>query len=358
MRPIVIAEAGVNHNGDFGLACALADEAKKAGADVVKFQTFKSSRLVTKTISKAGYQVKNTESAESQYEMLRRLELSFGEFKRLKKYCDDIGIQFYSTAFDSESLNFLVSDLDLKSLKIPSGDLDNAPFVLEHARCGSNIILSTGMASVGEIEQALAVLAYGFTSRRSENPNLNDIFDAYYSDLGQEALKKKVTLLHCTTAYPTPCENVHLNVMSTLKHTFGLPVGLSDHSAGIAVPIAAAALGARVIEKHFTLDKSMEGPDHSASLDPAELREMILGINEAYLALGSTVKIMFADELANRDVARKCIVATKLIEHGDEFSAANIEIKRAGRGMAPIHYWDLLGKTAKRRYSPGQILNE
>ena len=313
MSTLIIAEAGVNHNGDEKLAFKLVDAAYNAGADIVKFQTFKASKLVTANAKQADYQITNTQKIESQLSMLSRLELSFEFHIELVEYCKKIGIEFLSTAFDSESLRFLVNDLKLKKLKIPSGDLTNAPLVLEHAQTGCDLIVSTGMATLAEIETALGVIAFGYVSKLTEKPSIQAFENAYYSELGQKYLKEKVTILHCTTEYPAPLQDINLKAMDTIANAFKLPVGYSDHSAGITIPIAAVAREAKIIEKHFTLDRNMEGPDHKASLDPEQLKAMIEGIRNIELALGDGLKGPRPSEIKNKSIARKSLVAEQVI---------------------------------------------
>jgi N-acetylneuraminate synthase len=355
---LIIAEAGVNHNGNEKLAFKLVDAAFKAGADIVKFQTFKASKLVTANAEQADYQVTNTNKKESQLAMLSRLELSFEFHLELVEYCHKVGIEFLSTAFDSESLNFLVNDLKLNKLKIPSGDLTNAPLVLEHAQTGCDLIVSTGMATLAEIEMALGVIAFGYIAKKTEKPSSQAFEKAYYSEFGQKILRDKVTLLHCTTEYPAPLCDINLTAMDTMSNAFKLPVGYSDHSAGIHVSIAAAALGAQIIEKHFTLDQNMQGPDHKASLEPKQLAEMIKGIRDIELALGDGLKGPRPSEIKNKSVARKSLVAEQVINKGTVFSQDNVTIKRPGLGKSPIHYWELLGNEAKQDYQIGDLINE
>jgi len=324
MSTLIIAEAGVNHNGDEKLAFKLVDAAYNAGADIVKFQTFKASKLVTANAKQADYQITNTQKIESQLSMLSRLELSFEFHIELVEYCKKIGIEFLSTAFDSESLRFLVNDLKLKKLKIPSGDLTNAPLVLEHAQTGCDLIVSTGMATLAEIETALGVIAFGYVSKLTEKPSIQAFENAYYSELGQKYLKEKVTILHCTTEYPAPLQDINLKAMDTIANAFKLPVGYSDHSAGITIPIAAVAREAKIIEKHFTLDRNMEGPDHKASLDPEQLKAMIEGIRNIELALGDGLKGPRPSEIKNKSIARKSLVAEQVIKKGTIFSKDNM----------------------------------
>ncbi|EPW3172001.1 N-acetylneuraminate synthase [Providencia stuartii] len=353
---IIIAEAGVNHNGSEKLAFELVDAAFKAGANIVKFQTFKAKNLVTEHAEQATYQVKNTQKQESQLAMLSRLELSYDAHHRLIKYCNKLGIEFLSTAFDDESLNFLVTDLGLTRLKIPSGELTNAPLVLKHARSGCDLIVSTGMATLSEIEMALGVIAFGYTKDKNTPPSISAFQEAYASKAGQEALKNRVTLLHCTTEYPAPMEEINLRAMDTLGLAFTLPMGYSDHSEGITIPIAAVARGAVLIEKHFTLDKNMEGPDHKASLEPQELTAMVKAIRQVELALGSSIKTPTESEIKNKTVARKSIVAAKEIKAGEIFTTENLVIKRPGNGISPYQYWELLKRPARRDYLSGDLI--
>lgn len=355
---LIIAEAGVNHNGSEKLAFELVDAAYNAGADIVKFQTFKASNLVTATAEQADYQVTNTNKKESQLAMLSRLELSYDFHLELVEYCSKLGIEFLSTAFDSESLKFLVNDLKLKRLKIPSGDLTNAPLVFEHAQTGCDLIVSTGMATLAEIETALGVIAFGYIADKTEQPSIQAFENAYYSELGQKLLKEKVTILHCTTEYPAPIQDINLKAMDTIANAFKLSVGYSDHSAGINIPIAAVARGATIIEKHFTLDHNMEGPDHKASLEPPQLQAMIEGIRNIELALGDGLKGPRPSEIKNKPIARKSLIADKVITKGTVFSEDNITTKRPGSGLSPIHYWSLVGKEAKSDYQRGDLIDE
>ncbi|EOC7459374.1 N-acetylneuraminate synthase [Vibrio cholerae] len=355
---LIIAEAGVNHNGDEALAFQLVDAAHQAGADIVKFQTFKAKNLVTEQAKQADYQVANTQKQESQLAMLSRLELSYAAHHQLVKHCQSLGIEFLSTAFDSESLDFLVNDLGLKRLKLPSGELTNAPLVLEHARTGCDLIVSTGMATLAEIEMALGVIAFGYTAADNAAPSVLAFQQAYASEVGQKALKEKVTILHCTTEYPAPMAEINLKAMDTLGKAFDLPAGYSDHSEGITIPIAAVARGAVLIEKHFTLDKNMEGPDHKASLEPDELTAMVKAIRQVEVALGTAIKSPTVSEVKNKAVARKSLVASQVIRAGESFTADNVTIKRPGSGMSPYQYWDMLEHSASRDYQVGDLILE
>jgi N-acetylneuraminate synthase len=355
---LIIAEAGVNHNGDEALAFQLVEAAHQAGADIVKFQTFKAKNLVTEQAKQADYQVANTQKQESQLAMLSRLELSYATHHQLVKHCQSLGIEFLSTAFDSESLEFLVNNLALKRLKLPSGELTNAPLVLEHARTGCDLIVSTGMATLAEIELALGVIAFGYTAQSDAKPSLMAFQQAYASSEGQKALKRKVTILHCTTEYPAPMAEINLKAMDTLGRAFDLPAGYSDHSEGITIPIAAVARGAVLIEKHFTLDKNMQGPDHKASLEPDELAAMVKAIRQVEVALGSAVKSPTVSEVKNKTVARKSLVASQAIRAGETFRAENLTIKRPGSGMSPYQYWEMLECCASQDYQAGDLIVE
>ena len=327
----IIAEAGVNHNGDMKLAKQMVDKAKEAGADYVKFQTFQPEKLVSKYADKAEYQKKTTGSEESQLEMLKKLALSQDDFRELKDYCNQVGIGFLSTPFDMESIDFL-NDLQMDFWKIASGEITNLPYLIKIAKTGKPIVLSTGMCQMEEVEEALKWL--------------------------KESGAGDITLLHCNTQYPTPMEDVNLYAMQSLKRQFHLPTGYSDHTVGIEVPIAAVTLGAVVIEKHFTLDKTMEGPDQAASLSPEELTAMVRAIRNIENALGSGEKGVTPSEMANRAVARKSIVAAGNIRKGDIFRESNLAIKRPGDGISPMRWFDVLGKAAKRDYSEDELIAE
>jgi len=357
-RAYIIAEAGVNHNGSIDLARKMVDVAAEAGVDAVKFQTFKAEKVISRYAGKAAYQLKTTGGAESQLEMVKKLELPPEAHWQLFEQCREKCFAFLSTPFDSESLRFLVNDLDLPIIKISSGDITNLPFLLEVALTGKPVILSTGMSTLGEIELALGVLACGYLKLiKEDNKSSLELFKkAYCSKEGQTLLKEKVVLLHCTTEYPAPYEEVNLQAIDTIRSAFGLPVGFSDHTQGIAVAVAAVARGAGIIEKHFTLDKTLPGPDHKASLEPDELKEMVSSIRQVEAALGETQKCPSPTELKNISVARKSIVAAKPIKKGEPFMEGNIAIKRPGDGLAPVNYWRLLGKVAKKDYQYDQPL--
>jgi len=329
----VIAEAGVNHNGDLNIAFELIKAAANAGADVIKFQTFNADEIVTNYSKKANYQIKNNlaEANETQKEMLTKLELSENDHQLLIQRCKQYNIEFLSTGFDLNSLN-LLNKLQLKRYKIPSGEITNLPYLKHIAKFKKPIIMSTGMASLDEIEAAVNVL------------------------LKEGHPKEKLTLLQCTTEYPAPFEEINLKVMKTLRNTFNVKVGISDHSAGISVPIASVALGATVIEKHLTLDKELPGPDHKASIVPNELISMIRGIREIEKALGNGIKIMTPSEEKNKNIVRKSLVATKKINKGDTFSYENIGCKRPGYGISPMKINNILGEKASKNFEKDEMI--
>lgn len=354
-RTYIIAEAGVNHNGSPEIARRLVDAAVEAGADAVKFQTFRADRVVSQTAPKAGYQERATGGAESQYEMIRRLELGVEAHAELAEYCRRQGIQFLSTPFDEESVDVLASTFDLPCIKIPSGEITNPLLLLKVARTGKPAILSTGMSTLAEVEGALAVLAFGYMGD-DRHPSLPAFRAAYCSPQGQEALSRKITLLHCTTEYPAPLEEVNLRAMDTLASAFGLPVGYSDHTEGIAVALAAVARGAAIVEKHFTLDRNLPGPDHIASLEPEELRAMVQGIRQIEQSLGSARKVPSASEAANSTVARKSLVVARDVDRGELFTTGNLAVKRPGTGISPMNYWEILGTRAARDYMRDEVI--
>ena len=351
----IIAEAGVNHNGSLELAKKLIEVAAESGADAVKFQTFQAEKLISRFAQKADYQKKNTGTSETQLEMLKKLQLSEDDHHQLVQHCKVHGIQFLSTPFDSESLQFLMNEIGMKQLKVPSGEITNAPYLLEMAKFGVPMILSTGMSTFDEVQTALGVLAFGLT-KRSTSPSLTEFETARLSSEGQAALLKNVTILHCTSDYPAVPEEINLRAMQSLSESFGLRMGLSDHSEGISVPIAAVALGAQVIEKHFTSSRALPGPDHRASLEPQELAEMIRSIRIVEKALGNGEKIPFPSELKTRVAARKSLVAKESIQKGEKFSEKNLTVKRPGNGISPLLYWDYLKKTADRDYQPDEMI--
>lgn len=356
-KTYIIAEAGVNHNGSLIMAKELVMVAKEAGADAVKFQTFKAEHLVTKQAQQAAYQVENLGEASSQFAMLKKLELTYDEFIELQSFCQSEQIEFLSTPFDFESVDFLLDELNISKAKIPSGELTNAPFIHYIATKKRPIILSTGMATVEEIHEALAFIAYGLV-KSNEPVTKERVNDFYTTQEAKEALKKYVTLLHCTTQYPAPVDSINLKAMIEMERIFQLPIGLSDHSEGIHIPLVAVGMGAAVIEKHFTLDKTLEGPDHVASLNPVELKSMIKGIREVEQALGNGIKSPTPIELQNRVPARKSIVAKQKIQAGEKFSVSNLTVKRPGDGMQPSKYWSLIGEIASKSYEEDELIDE
>ena len=327
-RVLIIAEAGVNHNGNIRIAKRLIEEAKRCGADIVKFQTFNPKKIASKTAKMAEYQKENIGVEESQGEMLSKLTLEEGEYVELAEHCKKVGIQFLSTPFEIESICFL-SDLQ-DVWKIPSGEITNYPYLVEIAKTGGKIILSTGMSTLNEVRDAIEVL---------KKNGANDI-----------------TLLHCTTNYPTPMRDVNLNAMLTLRKEFCCPIGYSDHTRGIEVSIAATALGATVIEKHFTLDRKMEGPDHKASLEPNELKDMIEAIRNIEIAMGDGVKKPSSSEMTNISVARKSIIASKDIKIGEMLSEENLTTKRPGNGISPMKWNEVVGTRAIKDFSEDELI--
>lgn len=358
MSVFIIAEVGVNHNGSLEMAKNLIDVAAEAGADAVKFQTFKTDQIVIPHAPKAQYQTYSGDVKESQYEMIKKLELRNESYLDLKKHCQKRQIQFLSTPFDLDSLEFLVNRLCLPIIKIASGEITNAPLLLKAAESGKKVILSTGMSTLGDIEEALGVLAFGYVKgkEKKSSPSLDAFKNAYYSELGQILLFENVTLLHCTTEYPVPFEDTNLQVLKTLRQSFNLPVGFSDHTDGIAIPLAATALGAVVIEKHITLNRNLPGPDHRASIEPLELFQMVQGIRQVEKALGKPYKKPATSELKNQKVTRKSIVAAQDIGEGEVFTEKNITVKRPGEGLSPLYYWDLIGKTAPKAFLKNEVI--
>jgi N,N'-diacetyllegionaminate synthase len=326
----VIAEAGVNHNGSLKLALQLVDAAKASGADAVKFQTFRADLLATRSAHKAAYQERTTANTESQFEMLQRLELDASAHQGLINHCRQIGIQFLSSPFDAQSAD-LLDTMNVPLFKIPSGEITNLPFLEHLARKHRPLILSTGMSTLGEVEEAVHAL--------------------------QAAGATQLSLLHCVTEYPAPYAEVNLRAMQTLKSAFGLPVGYSDHTPGIEIAVAAAALGAEVIEKHFTLDRSLPGPDHAASLEPTELQQMVTAIRHVQVALGTGVKSPAPCELSNIAVARKSVVAARALPAGHQLASGDLQIKRPGNGLAPKLLPALIGRTLRVSLAKDEIIS-
>lgn len=332
MNTLIIAEAGVNHNGSLEMARQLVASAAAAGADVVKFQSFVTSKIISREAPKAEYQKGTTGDDESQYEMVRKLELSRSDHEALIEECRRHGIAFLSTAFDTDSFDMLV-ELGIDQVKIPSGELTNLPLLRYVTRLGKPVILSTGMARLGEIEAAIDIIERAGTPRN------------------------RIVVLHCTTEYPTPMEDVNLRAMLTLQQAFGVEVGYSDHTPGIEVSIAAVALGATVIEKHFTLDRNLPGPDHQASLEPHELKAMVDAIRNIERALGDGIKRPSPSEQKNRPIARKSLVASRFIQAGELFSADNLATKRPGTGISPMRWDEIIGRPASRDFAADELID-
>lgn len=347
---LIIAEAGVNHDGSLDKALALIDAAADAGADIVKFQTFNAKALAGGTAKKAEYQQRTTDAGESQLAMLERLELPQAAHHALIARAEERGIEFLSTPFDQASLAFLLS-IELPRIKIGSGDLTNAPLLHAAANGGATLILSTGMATLGEIEEALGVLAHGYGGS-SDPPGIAAFRAAWRDPAARTALARHVTLLHCTTDYPCPLRDVNLAAMATMRSAFQLPVGYSDHTDGFEVSVAAAALGATIIEKHLTLDRNAQGPDHAASLEPSDFKRMVSAIRNVEAALGDGVKTPKESEIRNVPVARKSIVAARALKAGEIIGPADITAKRPGAGRPPIDYWSMIGKAVPRALEP------
>ena len=327
----IIAEAGINHNGSIDTAKKMIDAAVYAGADLVKFQTFKAETLVTKTAEKADYQKNLTEKSESQYEMIKKLELDRVAHEELIQYCMEKGIIFLSTAFDHDSID-LLNELDIPLYKIPSGEITNLPYLRHIGRMGKPIFMSTGMATLKEVRAALNIL------------------------LEAGAEKNKITILHCNTEYPTPMQDVNLRAMLTIRDELGVKIGYSDHTLGIEVPIAAVAMGATVIEKHFTLDRNMPGPDHAASLEPEELKAMVTAIRNIEKAIGDAVKKPSKSEVKNIEIVRKSIVAKKPIQKGECFSEDNLTVKRPGTGLSPMGWDTILNQKSNFDFNTDELI--
>ena len=350
----IIAEAGVNHNGRKDLAFQLIDAAADAKADAVKFQTFKASKLASQFVEKAQYQKNQTDVSESQLEMLTKLELPYAWHIELQQHAKSRGIEFLSTAFDEDSLAFLQT-LNLPFFKVPSGELTNSPFLWRVARTGKPLVISTGMATLSEVEFALAVVSHGLRFYQ-EPSSINEIWQHWSESEGRENIKQHVTLLHCTSQYPTPWHEVNLKAMDTLAAAFDLPVGYSDHTEGTLISIAAVSRGATIIEKHFTLDKNLPGPDHQASVDVQELKQMIKDIRSLELALGDGFKSPQASEKDTKKVARQSIIASKSLSPGQTIERADLTTARVGYGLSPSYLWELIGKIATKSYAPGEVV--
>ncbi|MDF3917323.1 N-acetylneuraminate synthase [Salinicola salarius] len=350
----VIAEAGVNHNGDRQRAFGLVDAAADAGADAVKFQTFNAKRLAVLTAPKAAYQQQTTEANQSQLEMLETLELPLEWHGPLQAHAHQRGIEFLSTAFDTQSLAFLET-LNLPFYKVPSGELTNGPLLWAFARTGKPLVISTGMATLSEVEQGLAVVGHALT--HDQPPvSLNEVWQCWSDSQTRTALVGQVSLLHCTSQYPTPMHEVNLKALDTLAEVFRLPVGYSDHTQGTLIPAAAVARGAAILEKHFTLDRQLPGPDHKASLEPNELKRMVEEVRAIAQALGDGLKVPQPSEWDTRGAARQNLVAAATIRQGECFTTDNLTTARAGQGELAMTYWDRLGQPATRAYQPGDAV--
>ena len=352
----VIAEAGVNHNGELALALQLVEVAAEAGAHAVKFQTFSARALASASAPKAAYQRATTGAGGSQLAMLEKLELSEVEHRTLQRRCEQLGIEFISTPFGSKALELLIG-LGVKRLKLGSGDVTNGPLLLQAARTGLPVILSTGMSSEHEVADAVGVLAFGWTAPQGATPSRRAFDAALTSVDGRAAVAQKLVLLQCTTEYPAPIEQTNLRVMDTLEERFGCPTGLSDHTAGIYAALAAVARGAAVIEKHFTLDRTLPGPDHRASLEPMELAALVRGVRAVQSALGSPQKAPTAAELGNRVVARRSLVAARPIPRGRPLTEQDLAIKRPGGGISPMRWWQVLGEPAPRDFDADEPID-
>jgi N-acetylneuraminate synthase len=354
MSTYIIGEAGVNHNGSLEMAVRLVDVAADAGVDAVKFQTFTAASLVVDNAPKAQYQQRTTGAQESQFEMIRKLELSASDHDVLIAHARARSVEFLSTPFDSASLALLTGKFGMRTIKVSSGDITNAPFLLEISRVASQVIISTGMCTLSEVEQALGVLAFGFTAPAAAVPSRSAFEEAYASEAGQAALRGKVMVLHCTTEYPAPYAEINLRAIGTIRTAFGLRTGYSDHTMGIHIPVAAVACGATVIEKHFTLDRRLPGPDHEASLEPAELKAMVRAIRDVEVAMGDGVKRPTPAEWKNRNIARKSLVAARAHEAGEALELAS---KRPGMGLSPFEFWQWQGRPAPRSLGKDEQLD-
>jgi N-acetylneuraminate synthase len=356
-RVYIIAEAGVNHNGQRDLAFALVDVAADAGADAVKFQTFDAAKLASKTVSKADYQKKTTDAVESQREMLKKLELPRAWHFELQAHCRQRGIEFISTAFDLDSLHFLAGELDIPFFKVPSGELTNGPLLWRFARTLKPLVISTGMATLSEVEQALAVIAHALAND-NEPRNMDEVWRGWSDSAKRRRLEGHVTLLHCTSQYPTPLAEVNLCAMDRLMAAFGLQVGYSDHTEGVLIPVAAVARGAKVIEKHFTIDRSLPGPDHAASLEPAELKQMVSDIRSLEIAFGDGAKAPHASEWNTRMAARQQVVAARDIPAGHLLTRSDLATARSGQGLPASELWGLVGQASMRAYCAGDLIDQ
>ncbi len=354
-RVYIIAEAGVNHNGSVDMAKKLVEIAAEAGADAVKFQTFLPVNVAGKNAMKADYQLETTDKKESQLDMLKKLSLDKNSYSQILETCKKNNIEFLSTPFDLWGVRFLAEECNVSKIKIPSGEVTNTPLLIEAARTQKPIILSTGMCTLGDIEAALGIIAFGYLNKKNPK-NIEECFKVYNTVEGQNILREKVSLLHCTTEYPAPFEEVNLRCIQTLKNAFNLSVGFSDHTPGISAAVAATALGAEIIEKHFTLDKNLPGPDHKASLEPSELNQMVAEIRKIEKALGDGVKRPSKSEEINLPIVRRSLTARQKIKKGELFTEENLTVKRPATGISPLYYYETLGKTASRDYAEDDLI--
>ena len=356
MSIYIIAEAGVNHNGSMSMAFELIHAAHECGADAVKFQTFKTEKLVTRDARKASYQNENDSSTSSQSEMLKQLELTDVQFIELSEECKRVGIDFLTTCFDSSSLEVICRETRLKKLKIGSGDITNLPLIIDHSRTGLDIIISTGMSTMSEIEDALAAIAFGHSTKSGNPENYDWLKLNYFTEDKIARIRDKVTILHCVTDYPASHEDLNLNAIKIIQQAYGINTGYSDHTLGLEACCAAVALGATCLEKHLTLDPSLPGPDHKASAAPEDFKALVTATRNIEKSMIPLIKSPTVRERSNLEVARKYLVAAIDISEGECFTAENVDIKRSKIGISPQLYWDVIGKSAKRNFSQGESI--
>ncbi len=358
MSTYIIAEAGVNHNGDLDKAIEMVKVASGFGADAIKFQSFKASRMVTKNVQKAKYQKLNTNKLDNQYTMIKELELTSNMHEKIINECNKQNIEFLSTPFDIESLNMLANDFGIKKIKISSGDITNAPLLVNTGYLADEIILSTGMSDLNDINNGLKAISFGLLNFIYDECNTKMLNKAFTEFKKNKLLRKKIKLLHCTTEYPAPLKEANLKAIETLKKKYNVQIGYSDHTNGINTSLAAVALGAEIIEKHFTLNKSLKGPDHKASLNPKEFRLMVKGIREVEKTIGNGKKMISPSETKNINIARKFLVASSMIKKGEKFSKNNITCKRSGGGISPFDFWKLIKGKSKRNYEYDDVIDQ
>ena len=356
--PLIIAEAGVNHNGSISNALKLVDAAAETGADYIKFQIFSAEKLCTKTVGKANYQKDFGKLNTSQFDMLKRLELSQSDFKIILDYCDQKNISFLASPFDFSSLDFLTEKLGQSTIKVASGEITNLPFLVDIGKKAENIILSTGMSDYKEIENAIKALYFGASNSEGMPSSYEEILSYNSLEKMVEFFQGRLVLLHCTSDYPCKVEDVNLLALRSMINYFNLPVGFSDHTVGLHMPVAAIAMGACLVEKHFTLNKDEFGPDHKSSISPEELAKLVNWAKDVYLGIGDGIKVPKAVESSTKRVARKSIVASKKIKVGDLITKECISIKRSKSGIEPKHYWRIIGKKASNNYCPDDPIEE